>query len=105
VLAGAVRFVTALTSRPASSAQKADPIPRNVVPEAATTNVRAAASRPRSLLSAPDNDAASVPSNASPATAPTTFAGAVLTNVVNAPEISANTRNVQPAVLAAIQRR
>ena len=67
-------------------------MPRKVRPDAATTKVIAAASRPSTADRAPDSDAESVASRASPATAPVTSAGAALRNVVSAAEISANTR-------------
>jgi transcriptional regulator with XRE-family HTH domain len=83
---------TARTSRPATSAQNAAPIPRKLSPEAATTKVIAAASRPSVADRAPAKDAESVPRSASPATAPVTSAGAALTNVVRAAASRASTR-------------
>src|SRR6185437_5697545 len=95
---------TMRTRRPAASAQKAAPMPRNVSPDAATANVITADSRPSAADNAPDKLAASVPSSASPATAPMTSAGAALASVVNAAESSPRTRYDHPAVDDAIHR-
>src|ERR1700733_12718572 len=93
--AGAGLGSTARISRPAASAQNAAPMPRKVRPEAAMTKVIAGASRPSGAARAPDSDAESVASRASPATAPVTSAGAALRNVVTAAETRANTRYAQ----------
>ena len=67
-------------------------MPRKERPDAATTNVIAAASRPSVADSAPARAEDSVPSRASPATAPARSDGAALMNTVSAVETTASTR-------------
>ena len=80
------------TARPQASPQNAAPIPPITVPDAATTKVMVAASRPSVAVSAPTSEAARVPSRASPATVPITSGGARLTYAVSGADRMPSTR-------------
>src|SRR5258706_699305 len=96
---------TNIVRPPASRPQKADHTLRTDRPDAVTTNVTTAASRPSGSVTAPASDEPSAGISASPATAITRTGGDSNTNAVATPAPSPRISCPKPNATVAIQRR